>query len=397
MYKLIVLLAVLLSGCSATFDNNTPAKTVTFASFNVSMEARNYVDEKTQPEKLAQGQQLLMKYLTSGTHPQIHNVAEIIQLTRPDIILLNEFDYIDNPKYGVRAFIDNYLAKSHNGSDPIDYPYVFYAQSNTGLPTTFDLNNDDKAERFGADAYGFGMYAGHYGMVLLSRYPIVNQDIRTFQRFLWSDMPNALKPIDPATGQPFYSELEWANMRLSSKSHWDIPVNINGEIIHVLASHPTPPVFDGPEDRNGKRNHDEIRLWSDYITPQQGDYIYDDRGVYGGLVADAKFVVMGDQNATTIGGNAIAAAIAGLLNSPMVNQTQIPASAGAKANKPNVEGAEYHTSSWGARVDYVIPSKQLVIKDTGVFWPTQDDELFRLVKDRASSSDHRLVWVKVSW
>ncbi len=59
-------------------------------------------------------------------------------------------------------------------------------------------------------------------------------------------------------------------LRLSSKSHWDIPLQIGGAIVHVLTAHPTPPVFDGPEDRNGCRNHDEIRLWSDYIDPSRG-------------------------------------------------------------------------------------------------------------------------------
>ena len=55
--------------------------------------------------------------------------------------------------------------------------------------------------------------------------------------------------------------------RLSSKSHWDVPIRIGRETVHFLVSHPTPPVFDGPEDRNGTRNHDEIRFWADYVGP----------------------------------------------------------------------------------------------------------------------------------
>ena len=67
-------------------------------------------------------------------------------------------------------------------------------------------------------------------------------------------------PIEE-NGGDWYSEQERNIMRLSSKSHWDVPVNIGGQIIHLLASHPTPPIFDGIEDRNGRRNHDEIRFW----------------------------------------------------------------------------------------------------------------------------------------
>ncbi|MEZ4950428.1 MAG: hypothetical protein R2784_13730 [Saprospiraceae bacterium] len=62
-----------------------------------------------------------------------------------------------------------------------------------------------------------------------------------------------------------------------------------------MISHPTPPVFDGKEDRNGKRNHDEIRLWKDYI--QNAAYLKDDNNRTEGLEKDAHFVIMGDSNA----------------------------------------------------------------------------------------------------
>ena len=51
-----------------------------------------------------------------------------------------------------------------------------------------------------------------------------------------------------------------------------------GKTVHFLVSHPTPPVFDGPEDRNGTRNFDEIRFWADYVIPSRSGYIYDDNG-----------------------------------------------------------------------------------------------------------------------
>ena len=75
-------------------------------------------------------------------------------------------------------------------------------------------------------------------------------------------MPGALRPIDPATREPFHPDDIWKQLRLSSKSHWDVPVRTPKGVVHFLVSHPTPPVFDGPEDRNGKRNPDEIRLWT---------------------------------------------------------------------------------------------------------------------------------------
>jgi 3-phytase/alkaline phosphatase D len=126
----------------------------------------------------------------------------------------------------------------------------------------------------------------------------------------------------------FYTAEEQAALRLSSKSHWDVPVLIDGEVVHVLASHPTPPVFDGPEDRNGKRNHDEIRFWSDYVTPGNGDYIYDDRNRSGALAAGSRFVIMGDQNADPLDGDSYDNAILQLLQNPNINTNTAPTSLG---------------------------------------------------------------------
>ena len=230
-------------------------------------------------------------------------------------------------------------------------------------------------------------------MVLLSKYPIDKDNIRTFQKFKWKDMPGALKPFNPEDNTAFYDDNVWQQLRLSSKSHWDVPIRINGKDIHILASHPTPPVFDGPEDRNGKRNHDEIRFWLDYINKGQSDYIYDDKGKFGGLVPNQSFVILGDQNASAVEGDAINNSIASLLTSQLVNDP-LPASEGGKLNSQENPYGANHTAYWRMRADYVLPSTiGFSVLNSGVFWPTPDDEDFRLIEDRKASSDHRLVWV----
>jgi 3-phytase len=239
----------------------------------------------------------LINDLNTQNNAQARTVAEIIQRSAPDVVLINEFDFDSAGPNGsslaAQLFRQNYLAISQNGAQPADYPYFYIAPSNTGIASGFDLNNNGTAVTtpgapgYGDDALGFGAFPGQFGMVIFSKYPIEAEGVRTFQHFLWKDMPGARLPDDAATAQPqdWYSPEELAVLPLSSKSHWDVPVNVNGEIVHILAAHPTPPVFDGPEDRNGLRNADEIRFWDDYVTPGKGGYIYDDQGHTGGLAA----------------------------------------------------------------------------------------------------------------
>lgn len=366
-----------------------PDMDVRFATFNASLN-RN-----------AEGQ--LVSDLSTPGNAQASAVAEIIQRSNPDVLLVNEFDYVEG---GVAAelFRDNYLAVSQNGADPVDYPYYFVAPSNTGIPTGLDLNNNGVVGG-GDDAYGFGLFPGQYGMVVYSKYPIDTDAVRTFQHFLWKDMPGNLMPTD------FYSEEEQAILRLSSKSHWDVPITVGNRTVHFLVSHPTPPTFDGPEDRNGRRNNDEIRFWADYVSdPRTSSYVYDDEGGTDGLQPGELFVIAGDQNSDPNDGDSVEGSIEALLDHPKVNTSMTPSSAGAvEANllqgganlahtgDPAHDTADFADGAPGnLRVDYVLPSKALRILDAAVFWPTTSDPLFRLTGTYPfPSSDHRLVWVDV--
>jgi hypothetical protein len=370
---------------------------VRFATFNASL------------NRTVEGE--LIADLSTPADVQAQTVAEIIQRVRPDVLLINEFDF-DAQGTAAQLFQQNYLSVAHNGADPISYPYRFVAPSNTGVPSGFDLDNNGTVGG-GNDAFGFGVFPGQFGMAVYSRYPIEAKQARTFQNFLWQDMPGALLPDNPATPAPadWYSPDELDVFRLSSKSHWDLPVRIDDQVVHLLASHPTPPVFDGPEDRNGTRNFDEIRFWADYITGgPTSRYIYDDDGRVGGLPRGASFVIVGDQNSDPLDGDSIPGAAQQLLEHPRVNVTVTPDSEGAveqsalqgganltHRSDPRFDTADFaDTAPGNLRADYVLPSSQLLIEDAGVFWPLAVDPLFRLVGTFPfPSSDHRLVWVDV--
>jgi len=346
----------------------------------------------------------LVADLSTTDNEQAATVAEIIQRTRPDVLLINEFDYAAG---AVDLFRENYLEVSQGGADPIDYPYAFVAPSNTGIASGHDLNNDGTVGG-PDDAYGFGFFPGQYGMAVLSKHPIDTDALRTFQHFRWADMPGAMLPDDPSTPAPadWFSPEELEDVRLSSKSHWDVPVEVGSRTVHFLVSHPTPPVFDGAEDRNGKRNFDEIRFWADYVAPGRDGYIYDDEGVRGGLEPGASFVVAGDQNSDPFDGDSVPGAAQQLIDHPRIVDP-LPSSEGAvesarlqggandsHRSDPRYDTADFADSAPGnLRADYVLPSRDLRPTDAGVFWPVQADPLSRLTGTFPfPSSDHRLVW-----
>jgi hypothetical protein len=399
--------AVAVAACAATAASAASAGgEVRFATFNASL------------NRSAAG--LLVTHLSNPGvddvfRRQARNVAEVIQRERPDVLLINEFDF--DPA-AADLFRTNFLEVSQNGAQPIRYRYAFIAPSNTGIATGKDLDNNG-AVGGPNDAFGFGFFPGQFGMVVYSRYPIVTDAVRTFQFFRWKDMPGNLIPT------PFYSPDEVNILRLSSKSHWDVPIKINGQTVHFLVSHPTPPVFDGPEDRNGRRNFDEIRFWADYITPGKSGYIYDDSGVHGGLKPGELFVIAGDQNSDPVDGDSIPGAIQQLLDHPLVNTKFTPESAGAveasalqgganltHRGDPRFDTADFSDSAPGnLRADYVLPRRTVQFIGGGVFWPVQADPLFRLTGVFSFSewgggaegggvggfptSDHRSVFVDV--
>jgi len=367
--------------------------TVRFQTFNASL------NRSTAGE--------LVTDLSTPDDPQAATVAEIIQRTRPDVLLLNEFDFVPSGE-AVDLFRENYLEVGHNGARPIHYRYAFIAPSNTGIPSGFDLDNNGTIGG-GNDAFGFGEFPGHFGMAVLSKYPIDAEHARTFQKFRWADMPGAMLPDDPTTEAPadWYTPEELEVVRLSSKSHWDLPIRIGRRTVHFLVSHPTPPVFDGPEDRNGTRNFDEIRFWADYVSGR--DYMYDDEGRRGGLHRGARFVIAGDQNSDPLDGDSVPGAIQQLIDHQRI-EDPLPTSEGAPEaaalqgganltheSDPRYDTADFADSAPGnLRADYVLPDKRLEVVGAGVFWPKLDDPLSELTGVFPfPSSDHRSVWLDV--
>ena len=370
---------------------------------------------------------------------QIRNIAAIIQKNRPDVLLINEFNSDGmGGNQTMELFQKNYLAhpQSLNGPDggdmqePIIYPEIQAYATNTGLDTDMDLDNDGTPNNSPNDKYGFGFYHGHYAFGLMSKFKIDRQNTRTFQKFLWKDardgngklaeIPKVIKNGKPGQmpngmqiGSDWFTAEEWNKLRLSSKNHVDVPIIVNGESIHLLLSHPTPPAFDTVTETNMIRNGLEVAFWKHYIENQS--WIYDDNGKPGGLDgANQKFIIMGDLNADNIDSKNNAKSregITALASSPLVNSefatgAKIPTSNGGRneENKNQHQKPEARTSTFGLRVDWTLPSKNLEIENSGVYWQAEGEPGRKLFNDKRIgqgwskwiSSDHRMVWVDLN-
>ncbi|MGV7194836.1 endonuclease/exonuclease/phosphatase family protein [Xanthomonas axonopodis] len=347
-----------------------------------------------------------------GDSAHARKIAAVLQRVRPDLVLLNEFDF-DPDHRAAELFQQRYLQVAQpGGGEPLRYPYRYLAPVNTGVPSGLDLDNSGSVggdgRNRGNDAWGFGLHPGQYGMLVLSRYPIDAQAVRSFQLLKWSALPGALRPIDPTTRTSFYSDAIWAQLRLSSKSHWDVPVRTPQGVVHALVSHPTPPVFDGAEKRNAARNHDELALWRAYLdnAADSTRWLCDDKGTCGGLPADARFVILGDLNNDPIDGAGRHEAIRALIHHPRVLQYPTPRSEGgaektaeyaaggiAHTGDPHQVTGDFGPQAGTMRLDYVLPSHQFTLVGSGIFWPagtTADAAI-------ADGSDHHAVWVDVGW
>ncbi|WP_028023259.1 endonuclease/exonuclease/phosphatase family protein [Enterovibrio calviensis] len=356
----------------------TPQSLLRFATFNVAMSA-------DKPDQM-------FTSLRDASSPRFSRIAATIQHYQPDVLLLCEFDHLgEGGDDGMLAYFQShFLSVSQHGQPPISYSFQYLPPTNTGLALFEGEDITESPER----AQGFGRHHGQYGFVLLSKYPLDIDNVRSWQQFLWKDMPQHRMPLDH-----FDQEVQ-ARLRLSSKNHVVAPVMVGDKTIHVVACHPTPPVFDGPEKRNLKRNADELRLLHDILRNQP--YLTDDKGVAGGLTPDSSFVVMGDLNADPYNGDGDRKVITQLLADPRVQSMPAPIS-----NGPShfVRGQMRHkdcaTHQRGLRLDYVLPSSDLRLHANGVFWPAPHEPTFSLLANDArklrasSSSDHRLVWADI--
>ncbi len=325
-----------------------------------------------------EGPGLLLRDILTAKDPQVEAAAAVVAAAAPDVILLTGIDY-DLDGVALAAFAGRVAAAG------ADYPYRIALRPNTGMATGLDLDGDGRMGGPG-DAQGFGRFAGEGGMAVLSRLPL--GQTTDYSAVLWRDLPGNLM-----AGAGLAEETA-AVQRLSTTGHWAVPVDLpGGGPLTLLAWLATPPVFDGPEDRNGRRNHDEAAFW---LRLLDGELPF--------APPAAPFVLLGDANLDPVDGEGRAEALLALLADPRLQDVR-PESAGAAAAAAQGGAsarqrgpAALDTADWpdapgpgNMRVDYVLPSAGLAVEKAGVWWPDSGPA----ADTAAAASRHRLVYVDI--
>nr|WP_245514023.1 endonuclease/exonuclease/phosphatase family protein [Antarcticimicrobium luteum] len=322
-----------------------------------------------------EGPGLLLRDIERGEDDRVAAVVAVIARAGADILALQGIDW-DHEGRALTAL----TARLDAAGAP--YPHRLALRPNSGMASGGDLDGDGVPGGPG-DSQGFGHFTGQGGIAVLSRFPIVADAVRDFSGTLWRDMPGALLPAYP-DGSPFPSQQAQAIQRLSSTGHWAVPIALpDGTTLTLLTFQAGPPVFDGPEDRNGRRNHDEIVFWKLYLD-----------GAFGPAPPD-RFILAGGANLDPQDGAGRHQAIRALLADPRVTDPRPASEGGARAGDQGHAGPDrLDTVDWDGpgrlRVDYVLPSSDWTVEGASVHWPGPGDP----GRDAAlRASRHRLVWV----
>lgn len=333
------------------------AETVRLATFNTELSR--------------DGPGLLLRDILKGADPQVTALVDVVGQVTPDILVLQNVDY-DLGLVGL-----NTLRRTLAGKG-MAYSHVFARAPNFGLPTGIDRDGDGRLGE-PEDAQAFGRFNGQGGMAILSRFPIDESAIQDFSTLLWRDIPGALLPwpdgaADKAAGL----------QRLSSGGHWVVPVSVGEQTLHLMVFHATPPVFDGPEDRNGKRNHDEIMFWRHYMD-----------GAFGAR-PEASFVIIGDANLDPVDGEGRKAAIHALVGDKRVFDPMPQRAGTVEVSDNQVGDPRLDTVAWPEpvpghlRVSYILPSVDLGVDRAEVHWPPEGADGAEAAR---LASRHKMVWV----
>ena len=359
-------LAPSLIALATVFATSARAEPIRLATFNTELSR--------------DGPGLLLRDILGAKDRQVNSVIDVLNFAKADVLVLQNFDW----DLELRAI------KALNSQLEDPYPFIFSKRPNTGIQSGKDLNLNGKFGEPG-DAFGYGEFAGQDGMALLSRFPILNANVIDFTTFDWRDLPGAKLDLSDEFSTESAAEIGW--LRLSSTAHWVVPISIGSRTLTILTHHATPPVFDGPEDRNGRRNADELLFWVEFLE-----------GELGVPPIKENLVMLSVTNLDPNDGDGLKETYKQFLDAtnfvdPKPHSTggQSEGQHDAHLGDPSLDTVDW-PEDYGPgnlRVDYALPSADLTVMQTGVVWPKDDS--YGLGRAVRHASRHRLVYLDIDF
>lgn len=309
----------------------------------------------------------MLRALTSGKDEQAEALIQVLALADADVLVLAGLDY-DHGQAGLGALRERLEQAG------VRYSYTVTKAPVSGSPSGVDVDGDGRLGE-PEDALGYGWFSGDSGMAILSKHPLGEIDDLGAQ--LWRDAPDSAAPL-------VLSEEAAAVIPLASVAMWRVPVRWNQAELDLLTFVGSPPVFDGPEDRNGLRNRDQLRFWLRYLDANQA----------------ALPVLAGRFNVDPFDGEGHHEVLKSLLTHPTLQDPRPESDGGMLAKNPESHRGDprFDTTAWSGtpgplRVDYILPASRLKVRASGVLWPTPNDAHAGIV---TAAGPNRLVWVELA-
>lgn len=325
------------------------------------------------------GPGLVLQHIQKANDPETEAAIAVLQHLNADVLLLTGIDY----DYDNAALV---ALQTRLRTSGVDYSEAIAFRPNTGIPTGLDLDHDG-ALAGPRDAQAYGRFAGQAGMAILSKLPIDRAHIVDLTAFLWKDLPKANLPPDLTADAKTLQ-------RLSTSGHYIVPLSYApGKTLNLLVWSATPPVFDGVEDRNGRRNADETALWLHVLA---GDLprIAPATGTYS--APTAPFILMGEPNLDPRDGQGNPQNLNALLALPTLQDTQPRGTSGRidpYQGDTSRDTALLPKSGIGLRLDMILPSADIEVTESGVLWPPDSDPFAATL---TLASRHRPVWARLT-
>lgn len=314
---------------------------------------------------------------------QIKEVKAVLKDYEPDLLFINELQY-DIPG----SPNNNYMSEGINLDNlknllGLKNRYISFYPANTGKKAKKNSNGEYYADpntpgaRELADQVNFGTIPHQYSSGLISKYPIVQENVITDLK--WKDFNRNidLSKFKAADGNELPRDME-----LFDKNFLDVTIDIKGKEIHVIVLHTVPAYhFGNKNSPNYFRNRDQLRFLEWYLT---GKTDIDVDLINIKPINNETFIAAGDWNVDPKSDNPGAEILKSLLKktNPWISLEDMTFTN---------EGSGYGPKPFRLMLDYMVSSKNINFKTGKIMHPSFERKELGCSKDIKQQKDKNFI------